>query len=138
GEGHSWMEACGLDSALKEVKSGDTIFIAEGTYLPENVLAGAEGDNDDNDKTFEVSENVTIIGGYPSNAVMGAVANPNQYKTILSGDDIYYHVVTITAPEESGKQVYIEGVTITKGKTATSSSTVTSTANNEDYDRSMG
>lgn len=118
-DGLSWSSPISLSKAFDEMGSGDVIHIAAGTYAPLNKLTGG---TDEGDITFEIHSNVTIIGGYPENAVEGATPDPQNNKTILSGENRCYHVLTITAPVETGKKVVVEGVTIKNGLTAASGS----------------
>ncbi|HEY1200556.1 MAG TPA: BACON domain-containing carbohydrate-binding protein [Niastella sp.] len=122
-DGLSWANATTLDAALTKAASGDTIHVAEGTYVPATTITGGDAAIA-GDKTFEIDENVTIIGGYPANAATGAIANAALYTTTLSGNDISYHTVVITAQPIGGRQVSLKGLTITKGHAA-GSGTVT-------------
>lgn len=87
GTGKSWDYAFKyLQDALanSELESGHVIWVADGTYYPD------EGDGqtpDDRTATFNLKTGVTIVGGY---AGYGAT-NPDErdtktYETILSGD----------------------------------------------------
>ncbi len=65
GNGTSWAKAyASLQDALDKATSGDTIFIAKGTYYPSS---GYELCDDSGDSTryyhFEMKDNVAIYGG---------------------------------------------------------------------------
>ncbi|PTX18857.1 all-beta uncharacterized protein [Pontibacter mucosus] len=115
GEGYSWDEATSLENALAIAVSGNTIHIAEGVYTPTVTVTGGEA-ADAGDVTFEISKYVRLKGGYPADATEGTEANPQQYKTILSGGGVAYHVVTVSAPKTEGQKVVLEGLKITEGK----------------------
>jgi len=118
GDGSSWQDATSLANALQLIPSGSTIYIAAGTYLPTQTVTG--GNSDDNrDITFEISKYITLKGGYPANATDGAVADPVNNKTLLSGKlangSETYHVVTVSTPKIDGQKVVIDGLTISHG-----------------------
>lgn len=117
GEGHSWDDATSLADALKSVVEGGVIHIAAGTYNPTRTISGGDEAND-GDLTFELSKNITIIGGYPSDASFGATSDPEVNETILSGEvgsGNAYHVVTVTAPAAADAKVIVKGLTIRDG-----------------------
>ncbi|MBX6379373.1 MAG: right-handed parallel beta-helix repeat-containing protein [Thermoflavifilum aggregans] len=124
GEGHSWADATSLQKALEQAVDGDTIFVAAGTYYPSKIITNGDP-GDEGDKTFEISKNITIIGGYPADATLGASADPSTNKTILSGDlgggNTAYHVVAVSAPKVNGLKVTLVGLTITEGNASNKS-----------------
>jgi len=81
GAGTSWADAYGsLDAALAAAVSGDTVLVAEGTYVP----SGA---------SFNVAAGVTVKGGwcnywtsYGTVTQIGEFYNPKTYQAFLSGD----------------------------------------------------
>lgn len=87
-DGLSWARPITLDKALQICEDGDSIHIAEGTYIPTREVASA-GTLTKRDRTFEIAKNVALIGGYPANALVGAVPNPALYPTVLNGDISY-------------------------------------------------
>jgi len=125
-DGSSWADAyTTLQAALSAAGSGDAIWVAAGTYYPDE--GGGQTDNDRN-ATFQLVSGVDIYGGYPTGGgTRDWAANP----TILSGDidgndtntdgnninetwnDIQgsnaYHVVT------GANNATLDGVTITAG-----------------------
>lgn len=120
--GLSWNEATTLDKALDAVVPGDVIHIAAGTYIPTKVLTGGSASNAA-DRTFEIHSNIGLIGGYPDDAVEGAVSDPTSYETILSGNTSsgkVYHTVAITAPPQKGQKVVLQGLSIKHGQAANS------------------
>ncbi len=140
GDGSSWETATTLDGALASATTaGDVIHIAAGTYVPTVLITGNAGSL--REKTFEIKYNISLIGGYPENATTGAVADHAVNPTVLSGEltTSYsaYHVVTITAPVESGKKVRLQGLTIKKTDATASTSSAT-TGNGIAYPRNYG
>lgn len=120
GDGTSWAKASSLDAAFsQEYAAGDFIHIAAGTYKPGLLVTGGTAGND-GDKTFEIKQNITIIGGYPANASQGAVSDPSVNTTILDGNNTANHVVIVTAPAMENQKVILTGITIKNGNTATS------------------
>jgi hypothetical protein len=109
-DGKTWATAYdSLQPALKIASSGDTIFIARGTYLPTNTT--------DRAKFFSLPSGVRLMGGYPSG---GGDRDIDQYKTVLSANigsatadtDNTYHVIFcyMSAPGTE-----INGLSITGG-----------------------
>jgi len=97
--GSSWADATTLSSVLSASVSGDIIH----TYIPEVLITTG---CDDLDMTFEIKNNVTMIGAAnPGVQDQPAVEN----KTILGGkiaeDYNVYHVVAVTAFAENGKKI---------------------------------
>src|SRR5699024_9498047 len=119
GAGHQWAEATSLSKALENAASGDTIFIAAGTYTPTKVITKGDPASD-GDKTCEISKISTLIGRFPEDAGVGAVSDPVPYKTVfggsLSNGNLAYHVVSISAPIVKDQKVTFSGLTITGGK----------------------
>ncbi|MFA7493655.1 MAG: PL29 family lyase N-terminal domain-containing protein [Proteiniphilum sp.] len=111
-DGSSWEKATTLVKALEIAEEGDEIHIGAGTYVPTIKLTGGSAERD---ITFEINKNVTLIGGYPADASQGAVADKSN-KTILSGNNQYYHTVTITAPVKEGEKVILRNISIKDGK----------------------
>lgn len=131
--GTSWSDALTLDAAMSVAKqaSNDVIHIAAGTYTPTELIV-TETTTTDRDKTFEVSKNITIIGGYPEEATAESLPDPVLNATVLSGDlggTKVYHTLVITAPPVAGQKVTISGITIKNGL-ADGAVNVTTTHNN--------
>ncbi|PKL79305.1 MAG: hypothetical protein CVV27_02060 [Candidatus Melainabacteria bacterium HGW-Melainabacteria-1] len=76
--GATWGNAYNnLQSALGMANAGDTIWIAQGTYLPHATEPTV---------TFQMKQNVNIYGGFASGDANLADRNPVDHKVILSGD----------------------------------------------------
>ncbi len=120
GDGSSWANPASLDAALSlSLDPGDFIHVAAGVYKPATMVTGG---TQDGDKTFEIKQNITLIGGYPANASDGAVSDPSVHLTTLDGDNMVNHVVTVTAPVMENEKVQLQGLTIKNGNTAASGS----------------
>ncbi len=117
GKGASWEYATTLDNALLNAPAGATIHVAAGTYVPTTEAQGAPAG--DAYKTFEITKNITLKGGYPADATTGAVAAPATNATVLDGNATSCHVVLVTSSEKA----VIDGFTITNGKATTGSFT---------------
>ena len=110
--GLSPEKAVTFDVALRKAIDGDKICLAAGTYTPQTVFSANPAVSGDAYKTFEISKNIEIEGASSAN-------------TILDGGGNVYHIVAITAPAATGKQVKISSVTI-KGGNAKNSASVES------------
>src|SRR3972149_1891418 len=84
-DGSSWTNAYNsLQDALNAASSGDDILAAKGIYKPDQGKGITPGDRG---ATFQLSNGVTIKGGYAGSDELDANArNINVNKTILSGD----------------------------------------------------
>lgn len=111
GDGSSWEEAMDLNLALQSCANGDKIHIAAGTYTPEILAGGTE----EGHKTFLVSSNVSLIGGYPADAKDGDTPDPAVNRTILSGAGKAHHVMVVAALRDSYFTADINGLVITEG-----------------------
>ncbi len=117
GDGSSWSTAKKyLQSALALATSGDTIYVAQGTYYPDE---GTDQTDNDPTSTFQMISGVNIYGGYPTG---GGDRDVDNNVTILSGDldqsgtkntNDAYHVVT------GANSATIDGFTITAGNAVT-------------------
>lgn len=134
GEGYTWAEATNLNNALQIAVSGNTVHIAEGTYVPTTTVTGGDP-ADERDLTFEINKNISLKGGYPADASEGATADASVYKTILSGNDASYHVVTVSASKAEAQKVVLEGLIVSNGKASSegSSAEVNGIAFRRDY-----
>ena len=112
GKGTSWEDATDLGEALKACVTADKLYLAAGTYTPTQYAGGSS----DADKTFLLTQNVRIYGGYPENPKAGDVADPAVNKTILSGDESSTsHVFVIAAPKDPDYSIQINGITVRGG-----------------------
>jgi len=118
-DGSSWANAFNyLQDALDDVSSGDEIWVAEGTYYPD------EGDSvtDSNrTETFQLVDGVGIYGGFDGSETTRSQRDWSSNVTTLSGDidkdgvlddDNSYHVVY---SYDCGAGTVLDGFTITKG-----------------------
>lgn len=122
-KGLNWEKPTSLDYALATALPGSVLHLAAGTYNPTVVMKYMTGEADapveapvqDEFKGYLVDKNITIIGGYPADAVTGAVADPAANATILDGAGKAYHTLVVASPKIDGEKVVIEGVTVTGG-----------------------
>ena len=127
GKGTSWEDATDLGEALKACVTADKLYLAAGTYTPTQYAGGSS----DADKTFLLTQNVRIYGGYPENPKAGDVADPAVNKTILSGNESSTrHVFVIAAPKDDDYSIQINGITV-RGGCNTSTSAGTNKLNGE-------
>ncbi len=87
GDGTTWGTAYKYlqDALYKPPTSGDEIWVAEGTYKPDQ----DEGGNvtpSDRMATFELKDDVSVYGGFPIGGGTWEERDPNLNETILSGD----------------------------------------------------
>ena len=125
GNGSSWSDASTLSNALSASVSGDIIHLAAGTYVPETLISIG---TDDLDRTFEIKNNISMIGGYPANPMVDdvpSVENQSILNGLIAEGYNAYHVVAVTAPVESGKKVVLNNLSITGGKASASGTALT-------------
>lgn len=138
-DGLSWATATSFEKAMDEVFHGDYIHVAAGKYIPTVTITSGSASNE-KDKTFEIHSNLNLIGGYPANATEGAIANPAQNETILSGllpsGEKVYHVVTVTAPLVGDLKSTLNGFTIQDGEAAAAGGNIK--INDATFERSYG
>ena len=123
--GTSWANAATLNAVLNSAASNDVIHLAAGTYTPSILITNGI---DLYDMTFEIKNNISLIGGYPKDPnELDVPSNENQ--TILNGEIEQgynaYHVVAITAPSINGQKVSVENIIITGGNAASSGDDIT-------------
>ena len=108
-DGTSWADAyTDLHNALMAAGSGDSIFVAEGTYKP-----SGDGLNNVRDATFDIPEGVLVYGGFEGNEANLADRPNPLLRTILSGDisgPNAYHVV-----EMKNAGAVLDGFTVRDG-----------------------
>lgn len=118
-DGSSWADACNYlqDALNKPPAAGDRIWVAAGTYKPDQGGGKTPGDRT---ATFQLINNVKIYGGFAGNETAGNQRDWENNVTILSGDigitetnsDNSYHVVTGSSTNSTA---LIDGFTITRG-----------------------
>jgi len=120
----SWTNAKKyLQSVLDNATSGDTVYVAQGTYYPDE----GDGQSDGNkNSTFTIPTGVEVYGGYPAG---GGTRDWENNTTTLSGDidkdstldaDNCYHVVYLNNTSSSTK---LDGFTVTLGYGASATAT---------------
>ncbi|MGA2230388.1 MAG: right-handed parallel beta-helix repeat-containing protein, partial [Tepidisphaeraceae bacterium] len=114
-DGLSWATAFNnLQSALNVALDGDTILVAQGTYVPTAT--------DDPNASFQLLEDVTLLGGYGGQTAVLAggdadTRNVSAYTTTLSGDiasqGVYANSYQIVTASNVDSSAVIDGFTIT-------------------------
>ncbi len=102
--GASWsaaMHYLPMALAVASCREADTVFIAEGQYLP----------NQENDRTigFELSDSLLVFGGFPTGGSDFEQRDPSNFLSVLSGDlgipddstDNVFHLIT-SLPGQTG------------------------------------
>jgi len=129
GVGDSWGDPMPLDSALVAANAGDSIWVADGIYLP-TLDATFNTPGDPREATFTLKDGVKLHGGFPATATAVDDGNFSLYDpttniTIFSGDigattvptDNAYHVMTIPSGAAVDTELY--GVTVENGNAST-------------------
>ena len=139
GDGKSWNTPTDLNTAIEKATTNSTIYLAEGVYRPSKTIRNGDA-NEESDKTFEISKNISLIGGFAEDALPGAKPNAALYKTVLdgklaSGKEVF-HTVTVTAALDVESKVHLEGLTI-RGGNATDKA-INTTISSVKYSRGHG
>ena len=113
GSGSSWANAYGnLHDALLNASSGDDIWVAAGTYVP-NRRSDNEFDcsSETGECTFGlVTANVRVLGGFPNTGNPGlADRNPFSHETILDGIGNRWHIMV------ADTSTILDGFTLMRG-----------------------
>ena len=130
GDGSSWMNAfADLQSALAAATTGDEVWVAAGTYRPDEGPGQTAGNRL---ASFDIPDGVSLYGGYPPGGGTRN-ANPETNGCVLSGDlnnndnitwfpdgssfaENAYHVVCVDCADTgSGPFVFLDGLTVTGG-----------------------
>ena len=119
--GTSWTNAyTTLQDAIDTSSAGDEIWVAQGTYIPNVIPQFQYTSTDIRNKTFAISKNIGIYGGFDGTETARSERDYVSNVTILSGDlgtvgtvsDNSYHVI-MTANLNS--TAVIDGFTIQDG-----------------------
>lgn len=113
--GSSWANAITYlpnAIALAGCRTADSVLVAKGTYYPSL--------NNTRTQSFNIPNNTSVFGGFPTGGGTFAQRNLLTNETILSGDigtlnntsDNSYHVVKI---DTARLNTFLDGLTITKG-----------------------
>jgi hypothetical protein len=116
-DGTSWTDAFNyLQDAFDAVSSGDEIWVAEGTYYPDDGDSVTDGNRSE---TFQLVDGVEVYGGFDATETARSQRCWANNETILSGDidkdgllyeyDNAYHVV------KGADNAVLDGFTITYG-----------------------
>jgi hypothetical protein len=123
--GTSWTTAFPtLEEGLAAASAGDTVFVADGTYTPDD-LSGSG----DRDQSFIIPDGVKVEGGYEGFGESSSMnRDVNVFVTVLSGDfdgddgasftnreDNAYHVVIAADIDNDVADTILDGFTITGG-----------------------
>ncbi|NJL04367.1 MAG: cadherin, partial [Chloroflexaceae bacterium] len=119
GDGLSWATAKrNLQSALALATAGAQIWVADGTYYPDE---GTGQTNNNRDATFSLKDGVAIYGGFAGTETLLTERDVAANVAILSGDldqsgtatnNDAYHVVT---SDGNATTALLDGFTITGG-----------------------
>jgi hypothetical protein len=140
-DGSSWTNASNDLQAMINISiTGDTIFVAEGTYVPNAYPTGCTNCNSNRDFSFMLKSGVKIYGGFKGTENSLAERNLGNQASILSGDignpfdntDNCYHVVIASNVDN---QAEINGFTITGGNANGTSPVIVGSI---DFDQSDG
>ncbi len=87
GNGSSWAQAFKtLQEGIDAAQTSDEIWVAKGTYYPTKDRWGSNSPADARTKTFFISKEIRIFGGFSGNETAWDLQNITANPTILSGD----------------------------------------------------
>jgi len=109
-----------LQAAIQIAGDGDTIWVAQSTYLPTS--------DSNREKYFQLNPGVVILGGFNGTEMYDWERDPAVYETILSGDigipddstDNSYHVLYTIGTDSTA---ILDGFTITRGQATSANAT---------------
>ncbi|MFN0034270.1 MAG: choice-of-anchor Q domain-containing protein, partial [Saprospiraceae bacterium] len=114
--GQSWADAFqDLKTALQTAQEGDTVWVAEGTYLP------TDGTN--RDSSFRLRSGVRLYGGFAGTEAELAERDWQAHPTVLSGDigvpgDSTDNAYTILYMENPDSMTVVDGFVLRFGNAA--------------------
>jgi hypothetical protein len=129
--GENWEQAwTTLQDALAGATAGDQLWVAEGTYRPDEGSGFTLGDRT---ASFRLPLGVAIYGGFPAGGGIWEDRNPERFLTVLSGDlkgddragfwfhhDNAFHVIQV---DDSDPHTILNGCIITGGNATAASGT---------------
>lgn len=110
-DGTSWANAhLYLREALARAVAGDDVWVAAGTYRPDESTQFPAGDGDP-DKSFEVRTAIRLLGGFAGDESSEAERSPTVNPVVLDGRAISRHVVNaaMVTPQATLDGLQIQG-----------------------------
>lgn len=118
GNGLTWGTAFkSLQTALTASASGDTIWVAAGTYYPSAYPAGCASCTTNADKTFQLKNEVKIFGSFAGTEVVLPERNQatmNLNPSVLSGQSLNNYHVLVTV--NCNNSTILNGFIVSNGK----------------------
>lgn len=112
-DGSSWESAFNnLQDALAQAENGEEIWVADGTYFPDQGSQEVEGDRQ---ATFQLKNNVEIYGGFSGAETARDMRDWEINKSILSGDIIDFDSYNVVTANNTDSTARIDGFTIRDG-----------------------
>jgi len=110
--GNNWNTAYPyLQDALYFANAGDSIFIAEGYYYPDDSFYNSAIQNNDPSVYFEIKDSLKIFGGFKTGDNIYQ-RNPSINKSILDGDIGNTYAYTLVATFGVSDQTIVDGIYI--------------------------
>ena len=116
--GDCWQNAfLHLYDALATAKPNDTIWIAKGTYYPDE---GVGQTDNDRDHTFPITDSIVVYGGFVGNETLATQRDWVNNRVILSGNiqqdaDSSNNTYTVVTGSNLSNQTVLDGVRVTDG-----------------------
>ncbi len=116
-DGSSWANAtASLQTAINGAATGDSIWVASGTYVPTQFHLGMN----DVHRTFYIDKAIKIFGGFEGSETDLAQRDWKKHETILDGavtaSDSAYHVVYLDGTANNISEIQLDGFSIRHGK----------------------
>jgi len=109
GAGNSWSSSASLTSALQKAKSGDQIWLQQGTYT-----TSIDGNRN---LYFDVPTGVRLLGGFAGREKNASARNSRDNKTILSGEiggkERSDNAYTVVRMADASTSTTLDGIPIT-------------------------